>query len=76
MSNDVRATTYYRFDCKAPESMFRDDWDQLITDKDRTILNEQNGLPCDAGGRPGIWCLRCHWGHHEDIDDPEFEFGL
>lgn len=51
--------------CIAPEELFTENYADVPDDL-KTIVSEQNGLPCDGGGVPGEWCQTkriggCHW---------------
>lgn len=64
---EARRETEWEYRCHAPESFFVDDWDKVSLAEDIEKMNEQGGLPCDGGGRPGPWCTRCFWGREEDF---------
>lgn len=70
--NTPRASTYQRFDCNAPDDVFAAEF-EAITPENQAIINKQNGIPCEGGGRPGTWCNGCHWaggsGTQDDLDD-------
>lgn len=58
--------------CSAPDALFCDDWESLGKDI-LDIVERQHGLACDGGGRPGGWCMRCHWGNVQDMTDDEVD---
>lgn len=55
--------------CTAPDEMFPDsgEWDDIPPEIQDEIPD--GGLPCDGGGVPGVWCLRCKYGQ---VDDEEY----
>lgn len=49
-------------ECTAPLVIFTEASCEDIPLAYREIIDDQNGLPCDGGGVPGRWCVRCFWG--------------
>lgn len=47
-------------ECGAGTTILGGEWED-VPEADRLIITKQNGLPCDGGGVPGRWCLRCHY---------------
>jgi len=50
------------------------DYDALPPDL-RAGIDEQNGLPCDGGGRPGWWCIDCLWMERAWVEEDD-DFAL
>lgn len=65
---EARAITTWTYDCRcfAPWALFLkwEDLPQEVRD-----LIPKNGLPCDGGGRPGLWCRDCEFGKVEEFDE-------
>jgi hypothetical protein len=46
------------------------DYDALPADL-REGIDEEGGLGCDGGGRPGWWCIDCHWMGQEWVEEDD-----
>jgi hypothetical protein len=74
----VRRTVRYYYiteaECDAPDIVFDTPKNEDIPDEEiQGIIEEQNGLPCDVGGKPGDWCQDCYWGSYDVKDDYDEE---
>ena len=62
----IRATAMWLFHCHADAGYFAA-WEDVPTPlKDE--LEEHGGLPCEGGGLPGVWCVKCRFGSSEEED--------
>lgn len=56
-----QSKTYtYTYRCYAPPVLFGP-WEAVPLHLQDDCATH-NGLPCDGGGFPGSWCLRCRYG--------------
>lgn len=71
----IRAAVRYAetWTCSAPDALFGADWEADCDAETLAIVEAQHGLACDGGGRPGGWCMRCHWGNVQDMSDDEVD---
>lgn len=56
--------------CGAPKGTF-DENEEAIPEIAKKVIQHQGGLPCDGGGVPGEWCIRCAfsvWGDGQEDD--------
>ena len=54
-----RRTALVRVTCVAPDVIFTAEHFADIPAKYRRTIANMNGLPCDGGGVPGEWCIKC-----------------
>jgi len=58
--------------CKAPEEVFVEDYDDIPAEL-QVAIEDQDGLGCDGGGRPGWWCSGCRWMEREWMEEDELD---
>ena len=53
-------------ECHAKPALFFP-WDKM-TKAAKAEFEKNGSIPCEGGGRPGIWCDGCRFGH---LNEPE-----
>ena len=65
MKDTRKVNIIHEVTCIIPEKYFDVEYPD-VPQEDRDIIEENHGLPCDAGGVLGMWCDRCPYGTVEE----------
>ena len=66
----ARAVSTIEFRCHASPALFRKKWEELSDGAKREY--ETNGtMPCEGGGVPGEWCLRCRFHRMIEVENSQ-----
>jgi hypothetical protein len=60
------AQTEWAFYCFADSGYFLP-WEE-VPESLKDELDANGGLPCDASGAPGPWCMECRFGGDEEMN--------
>ena len=60
-TEEARATVTCYIDCRAPEELFADDWEDLSPAAQAWYAVKGHHLPCEGQGDPGMYCDGCRY---------------
>lgn len=70
-NGEVRNAYDWQFGCKAPDSLFEDNWEETC-DEDVLELVGLYGLPCSGELAVGPCCMDCAFGADQYIESSEW----